>query len=242
VSLLAPPGVEAIGWAAHAHLESGRSGGAFVVVDGTNSVEHALDVWNDPQRSPLVLADGGTLTILDVAVLPLEIQDLIAQSFSRRASTPLVSSVAKPALFVTLRVPLARLLEEQRISKELGRWLSESEVVLPSLSERAEDLQALALDALSRVGLSERGEPLGIEPAAMRLLAEHDWPGNELEFRARLLSAARHASGQVVRADDLLATGFAPAAPRAFERELELTPPPPLFSRRPRPRRLPRGR
>jgi len=242
VSLLAPPGVEAIGWAAHAHLESGRSGGAFVVVDGTNSVEHALEIWNDAQRSPLVLADGGTLTILDVAVLPLEIQDLIAQSFSRRASTPLVSSVAKPALFVTLRVPLARLLEEQRISKELGRWLSESEVVLPSLSERAEDLQALALDALSRVGLSERGEPLGIEPAAMRLLAEHDWPGNELEFRARLLSAARHATGQVVRADDLLATGFAPAAPKALERELELTPPPPLFSRRPRPRRLPRGR
>jgi hypothetical protein len=246
VSLLAPPGVEAIGWAAHAHLESGRSGGAFVVVDGTNAAEHSLDIWQDNERSPLVLADGGTLTILDAAVLPLEIQDLIAQSFSRRAAAPVVSSVAKPALFVTLRVPLARLLEEQRVSRELGRWLAESEVVLPSLAERAEDLQALALEALSRVGLSQRGEPLGIEPAAMRLLAEHDWPGNELEFRARLLSAARHSSGSVVRVEDLLATGFAPARTASrdldVDLDLDLTPPPALLARRPRPRRIPRGR
>jgi transcriptional regulator of acetoin/glycerol metabolism len=74
----------------------------------------------------------------------------------------------------------------------------------------------------------------------MRLLAEHDWPGNELEFRARLLSAARHASGSVVRAADLVATGFAPAPPSSVD--LDLTPPPALLARRPRPRRMPRGR
>ncbi|HTA91117.1 MAG TPA: hypothetical protein VK745_16115 [Polyangiaceae bacterium] len=242
ISLLAPPGVEAIGWAAHAHLESGRSKGAFVVVDGTNSAEHARETWLDSERSPLVLADGGTLTILDVAVLPLEIQDLIAQSFSGRATGPAVSSVAKPGLFVTLRVPLARLLEEQRLSRDLARWLGESEVALPGIAERAEDLQALALEALSRVGLSQRGEPLGIEPSALRLLAEHDWPGNELEFRARLLSAARRAPGSVVRAEDLLATGFAPADAEPFRVDLDLTPPPALLARRPRPRRMPRGR
>ncbi len=238
ISLLAPPGVEAIGWAAHAHLESARSGGAFVVVDGTNPVEHARELWEDKERSPLVLADGGTLTILDVAVLPLEIQDLIALAFSRRALTVSASSVEKPGLFVTLRVPLARLLEEQRLSRDLSRWLGASEVALPTLADRAEDLQALALETLSRVGLSLRGEPLGLEPSAMRLLAEHDWPGNELEFRARLLSAARRAPGAVVRGEDLLATGFAPAP----QSPLDLTPPPTLATRRPRPRRAPRGR
>ncbi|HEY4106832.1 MAG TPA: hypothetical protein VGM44_23185 [Polyangiaceae bacterium] len=242
ISLLAPPGVDAIAWAAHAHLESARSGGAFVVVDGTNSAEHALEIWNDKERSPLVLADGGTLAILDVAVLPLEVQDLIAQSFSRRASATALSGVAKPGLFVTLRVPLARLLEDHRLSVDLARWLGESEVVLPGLSERAEDLQALALEVLSRAGLSQRGEPLGIEPAAMRLLAEHDWPGNELEFRSRLLSAARHAEGTLVRADDLRETGFAPPAPESTERDFDLTPPPALLTRRPSSRRAPRGR
>jgi DNA-binding NtrC family response regulator len=120
----------------------------------------------------------------------------------------------------------------------LARWLGASELILPTLADRAEDLQALALESLSRVGLSLRGEPLGLEPAAMRLLAEHDWPGNELEFRARLLSAARRAPGTVVRAEDLLATGFAPAVTSA----LDLTPPPAALARRPRPRRMPRGR
>lgn len=240
ISLLAPPGVEAIGWAAHAHLESPRSSGAFVIVDGTNPTEHELELWQDPERSPLVLADGGTLAILDVAVLPGPVQELLAQSFARRSAAPAASSVAKPGLIVTLRVPLARLLEEQRLNRELSRWLGESEVVLPTLAERSEDLRALALESLSRVGLSLRGEPLGLEPAAMRLLAEHDWPGNEVEFRARLLSAAHRAPGAVVRADDLLATGFAPAPPSNVH--VELTPPPGLVARRPRPRRAPRGR
>jgi len=239
ISLIAPPGVEAIAWAAHAHLESPRSGGPFVVVDGTNPGEQASAIWLDPERSPLVLADGGTLAILDVAVLPLDVQDLIAQSFSRRAHAPQVSSVAKPGLFVTLRFPLARLLEENRLSRDLSRWLGASEVTLPTLAERSEDLQALALETLSRVGLSLRGEPLGLEPAAMRLLTEHDWPGNELEFRARLLSAARRAKGSVVRAEDLVATGFAPAPETAHE----LTPGPAPVARERRPlRRAPRAR
>jgi DNA-binding NtrC family response regulator len=187
-----------------------------------------------------VLADGGTLAILDVAVLPLEIQDLIAQSFARRTSSSAVSAVAKPGLFVTLRVPLERLLEEGRLSRELSRWLGASELILPTLAERPEDLQALALESLSRVGLSLRGEPLGLEPAAMRLIAEHDWPGNELEFRARLLSAARRAPGKVVRAEDLLATGFAPSVSASIA--VEHTPAPPKLARRPRPPRIPRGR
>ncbi len=242
ISLLAPPGVEAIGWAAHAHLESARAGGAFVVVDGTNPAEHAREIWEDKQRSPLVLADGGSLAILDATVLPLEIQDYIAHSFSRRSLLPNVSSVEKPGLIVTLRVPLARLLAEQRLSRDLSRWLGDSEVILPTLAERAEDLQALALETLSRVGLSLRGEPLGLEPGAMRLLAEHDWPGNELEFRARLLSAARRAPGAVVRAEDLLATGFAPAPERTSSPDLSPGPPQALLARRPRPRRAPRGR
>lgn len=238
VSLLAPPGVEAVAWAAHAHLESPRSGGPFVVVDGTNPAEQSLELWLDAERSPLALADGGTLTILDLAVLPLDIQDLIAQAFARRASLPAVSSVQQPGLFVTLHFPIAKLLEENRLSRDLSRWLGASEVTLPTLSERAEDLQALALEFLSRIGLALRGEPLGLEPAALRILGEHDWPGNELEFRARLLSAARHAPGAVVRVDDLLATGFAPVQHPG----LELTPPPVLAARRPRPRRAPRGR
>ena len=44
IALLAPPGVEAIAWAAHAHLESARSGGPFVVVDGTNPAEQAREI------------------------------------------------------------------------------------------------------------------------------------------------------------------------------------------------------
>jgi DNA-binding NtrC family response regulator len=66
------------------------------------------------------------------------------------------------------------------------------------------------LDGLSRAGLSTRGEPMGVDPGAMRLLMEHTWPGNDAELSGVLLRAARVAGGPVVTSADLAAIGFSP--------------------------------
>ena len=110
-------------------------------------------------------------------------------------------------------------------------------MAIPPLAERAEDLRALVLDRLSRAGLRLRDEPLGIDAAALRLLSEHTWPGNEAELDDVLLRAAEVASGAAVTAADLAAIGFRPI----FEAAPQATPLPVLTRRRP-PSRPPRRR
>ena len=76
---------------------------------------------------------------------------------------------------------------------------------MPALAERAEDLRALALHKLSRIGLRLRGEPYGITLQAQELLNEYGWPGNDAELDAVLLRAALAAGGDAITAEELAA-------------------------------------
>jgi transcriptional regulator with AAA-type ATPase domain len=237
IALLTPPGVDAVGWAAHAHLESPRAKGPFVVVDATNPLDQRLDTYRETERSPLRLADGGTLLILDAAVLPLEVQEWVSQALSQRGNARPRGAVLPLGLMVSVRAPVAELVAQDRLSPALARWIGDCEVKIPPLAERSEDLRALSLDALARLGLGRGGEPLGIDNGALRLLAEHSWPANELELSALLVRAARLALGSKVTMADLVQAGLA-VKPEDLP---DHTPRPPL-ARRARPRRLLRGR
>jgi len=108
---------------------------------------------------------------------------------------------------------VAQLLGAGKLDKRLAAELGPSVVSLPTLADRAEDLRAMVLDALSQIGLGLRGEPLGIDNEGLRLIMEHDWPGNELELRS-VLSLAVHATrGKVIGSRELLGAGLEP--PRA---------------------------
>ncbi|GMV15677.1 MAG: hypothetical protein AMXMBFR56_39010 [Polyangiaceae bacterium] len=238
VVLRTPPGVYASAWAALVHLSSARRGGPLVVVDGTSGPEHELALWQDPDSSPLALADGGTLCLLDAAALPLPVQEHIGRTLSRHADVPVRGSVLPVSLVTSLRTPLAELVEAGRVAKNLARWLGSAEVALPSLGERAEDIRALALGALARSGLEKEGRPMGLDTSALRLLSEHDWPGNDRELEDVLSRAARAATGSVLTAADLAAVGFSPVPHLASS----ATPLPVITRRRMRARRPPRGR
>ncbi len=233
-ALVTPPGVDAIGWAAHAHLASARAGGPFVVADATLPADRALERWNDPEHAPSRLAQGGTLFVLAIDALPLPIQEHVARTLLTRA--PGEDAVAAPVLLASVHAPLAPLVELGKVVPALARLLA-SELALPSLGERAEDLRALVLDFLSRTSLVLGREPLGVDAAALRLLIEHPWPGNELELTGVLLRAARVARGPAVTPDDLGRAGF---EERTAARP-DPTPPPPATRRR-APRRWARNR
>jgi hypothetical protein len=209
-ALVAPPGVDAIPWAAHAHLASARAGGPFVVADATLPADRALERWNDPEHAPSRLAHGGTLFVLAIDALPLAIQEHVARSLLTRSAGE--DALPAPVLVASIHAPLAPLVELGKIVPALGRLLT-AELALPPLAERAEDLRALVLDVLSRTSLRLGREPLGIEPSALRLFIEHPFPGNDLELEAVLLRAARVARGPAVTLDDLTGSGLEPPTP-----------------------------
>jgi len=236
-ALITPPGVDAVAWAAHAHLASERSGGPFVVADATLPAERALERWNDPEHSPSRLADGGTLVVLDPDALPLPIQEHLARTLAPRGDA--AEALPAPVLMACVHASREALVSLGKLAPGLSRLIT-AELALPSLAERAEDLRALIVDRLARSSLRLGREPIGIEPPALRLLLEHTWQGNELELDGVLLRAARVAGGRAVTVRDLAQSGFG-TEEAVRSPDPEPTPHAPSTRRR-APRRWARGR
>jgi hypothetical protein len=211
LGLLTPPGVDAQGFAAHAHLHSVRADGPLVTIDGTEREARDLEAWRDPLRSPLTAADGGTLLILRASALPREVQEHLQQFLLTRSQNEPASGVLPPGLIFGLPSSAQSLVDAGRLLEPLGRALSGRELALPRLADRAEDLRALVLEGLSRFGVGTSGEPLGIEPAALAALAEHEFPGNELELFGLIARTASTARGTRITLADLRGGGLGSA-------------------------------
>jgi hypothetical protein len=239
LALVTPMGVDPQGFAAHAHLESARSDGPFVTVDGAERDARDLASWTAPTRSPLVAADGGTLLVVNAASLPREVQEHLAHFLLHRARSPTASGLAPAGVVLGLAESAAELLEQGRLLEPLARACAGRELGLPRLVDRPEDLRALVLAALSRFGVASRGAPLGIEPAALAALAEHDFPGNEQELLGLLARAAASAEGVRVTLAEVGRGGLEPNGPSAPLEPPNDSTPPSLAARRRSLRRAP---
>jgi hypothetical protein len=206
VALLSAPGVDAVAWAAIAHLASPRRAGPFVVVDGAGVLDHDLSRWRDAEASPLVAAAGGTLVLADAHALPAEVQSYVAAGLGDETG-----------IVVSLPATVDALVASGKMSERLADLLGDRAVAIPPLAARAEDLRALAMEHLSRIAVRLGIRPLGLAPRALEALIEHDWPGNDAELFATLLKAALVTEGEVIGPKDLARAGFSrrarPGAP-----------------------------
>jgi hypothetical protein len=188
LAMVAPAGVDPLCWAAIVHLVSERRESTLLVVDGTAPDEQAIAHWQDPETSPLAVAQDGTLVLLDAPTLPAEVQRYVARTLPPATGLIVVSGE-----------PLLEGLLEENLLAAIG----ERVVMLPTLAERAEDLRALALYKLARIGLRLRGKEYGLSLDGQAQLNEHPWPGNDAEFDAVLLRAALATRRDVVDGDTL---------------------------------------
>ncbi|WP_437818865.1 hypothetical protein [Sorangium sp. So ce1078] len=229
VTLLTAPGIDAVAWGAVVHLSSARAGGPLAIVDGAAPVpegfaqafaqargassEHgggavpsrsdetppALALWRDPDSSPIEAAKGGTLLVLDAQALPAEVQSYLGAALPDDVR-----------LVVAVPQTVDALVATGQMSERLADRLGDRAVALPSLSSRGEDLRALALDHLARIGVRLRGRPFGLDLRALQAVLDHPWPGNDAEMGAVLLRAALVAKGDVIGEKELAAIGFTP--------------------------------
>jgi DNA-binding NtrC family response regulator len=207
--LLAPPGVPAEAYAASAHLRSERRDGPFLLVDGADPREHPMTHWLDQVTSPLLLAHGGTLVILDLPALPGDVQRLLARflvdpaSHDWRAAWLDAPASLDVFLIASVRETVDTLVVRDRLAEELANELGDRALPLPSLAARPEDLRSIALDHLTRLGLALRGEPVGLGDDALALLVEQPWPLNDLELERLIYQALLRCKGPVLRAEDV---------------------------------------
>jgi transcriptional regulator of acetoin/glycerol metabolism len=201
IALLSAPGVDTVAWAALAHLSSPRRAGPLAVVDGMSPAEHDLGHWRDPEVSPLVAASGGSLVIVDAHALPADVQSYVGAALADDSG-----------IIVSLPATVDALAASGKLSERLADRLGDRTVALPTLEARAEDVRALALEHLARIGVRLGRQPLGVAPRALSALLDHTWPGNDAELYATLLRAALAAEGDVISLKDLHRTGFGTGA------------------------------
>jgi hypothetical protein len=230
LAVVAPSGVDPIPFIARAHVEGPRATGPLVLVDGTQSREHDVARWTDAKSSPLALAAGGLLVLLDGAALPLDVQRLIARVLSeRRAPWERPEPLDVALAFTAVAAPdqlVERGLLDASLAARLGDAASEP-IVLPRLADRPEDIRALLTDRLAREGLRVLGRPVGIDDAAFGRLVERTFPDEDAELLylvQRLVAKVGSRGGDVVGPSDI-PEELAPPAAEISNRELRLSKP-----------------
>jgi Response regulator containing CheY-like receiver, AAA-type ATPase, and DNA-binding domains len=194
VLISGPPGAGKEVAARLLHAWSGRSDSAFVLVNSARITPERFEQElfgeeaNGKQVRPglLELADGGTLYLDEIADMPLSTQARILrvltdQSFVRVGGTRQIGVDVRVVSSTTrdLTVEMA----EKRFREDLFYRLNVVPVAIPSLSQRREDIPALAEHFFTRYSNDQGLSPPEISSEAMAALQAYDWPGNVRQLR-----------------------------------------------------------
>lgn len=207
------------------HRESPRRAGPFIVVDCGAMSSEVLEAElfgraegaTRGRAGALELCRGGTLLLDEVADLPLDLQPRLQEALATHRFTRVGGRELLPLdvrIVAASRRKLAPEVARGKFQPELYAQLAESELTLPPLRERREDLPLLCQVLLARLA---EGEPVTLSPEALEALALHDWPGNVRELRnvlERFLYALRAGGAGARRLGGALLSGELPAVER----------------------------
>lgn len=142
--------------------------------------------------------DITAIAVRSIEHVPLKMQARIAVYLERGRFTPVGGRRSlrwtKRLLFIA-EEPLASLIAEGRIDMRLAQQVEGNEIHLPSLRDRAEDIEELLNNAISRLTDDEPAQRPLLSPLAMRRLRRYDWPGNLPELRAFAAKLVSHYAG-----------------------------------------------
>ncbi len=186
------------------HLSSRRSDGPFIAATcrGAQDRQIEADLFGAEIRGksgPVVRegkfleADGGTLYLENVELLPLALQDRLVRFLRSGEIEPAGGHGAVVTVDVRLVVsssePLEALVSRDQFRVDLAHRLAQFTIDVPPLRERREDLPLLIQAAVNRCCHESGKRVQGITVKALEALAVYDYPGNlpELENIVRRL-------------------------------------------------------
>lgn len=150
-------------------------------------------------------ADGGTLFIDSIELMPFDAQHMLMAMIETNDFTPLGGRPifgADVRIIAAANVPLRREAEEGRFREDLCFRLATVDVALPPLRERMADLPALARHLLTRIGEQPGMRSLGFTDDAVAVLSSYHWPNNVRQLHNALFRAAALCGGDALTADD----------------------------------------
>jgi transcriptional regulator with GAF, ATPase, and Fis domain len=166
------------------------------------------------------LADGGTLFLDEIGDISPKLQvDLLRVLQERRffrvgGSTEIAVDVR---VIAATHRDLAAAVREGTFRDDLYYRLNVINIRIPPLRERREDIPLLAQEFVDRLSPELSKEVTDISEEALRLLMDHDWPGNVRQLENAVERAIVTCKTRTLTAED-----FAFLRPPATERRSEL--------------------
>ncbi|HIE88415.1 MAG: nitrogen regulation protein NR(I) [bacterium] len=151
-------------------------------------------------------AEGGTLFLDEIGDMPPETQTRLLRVLSDSeyyrvgGIEPLKANVR---IIAATHQNLEELVAENKFREDLFHRLNVIRIHLPTLSERREDIPALAGHFLVQAANEIDEEPKRLRPEAMEYLSELPWPGNVRQLENACRWIAVMATAQEVMIEDL---------------------------------------
>jgi PAS domain S-box-containing protein len=168
-------------------------------------------------------AQGGTLYLSEIADLPLAQQSGLVRFLDEGVVLPLGASKTvrvNVRLMASTAESPEKLVRDGRLREDLFHRIAAIRLHLPRLKERGEDLGFLLHHYLSHYAMRFKKNITGISPKALRLLSNHDFPGNVRELKNIMEFAAMVCTDDHIEIEHLPGhlpglLESAPARPRA---------------------------
>ncbi|MFW5836369.1 MAG: sigma-54 interaction domain-containing protein [Desulfovibrionaceae bacterium] len=167
------------------------------------------------------LAHGGTVFLDEIGEMDVGLQAKLLQVLEDKEFYPLGGT--RPArsdarVIASTNRDLAGMVRQGAFRADLFYRLQVAQLDLPPLRERREDVPLLADHFLQELGALDESAASGLSRAGLRVIMEHDLPGNARELRNILEYAAALKPGGVIEPRDL---------PRYLLQSANATGPPP---------------
>ncbi len=145
------------------------------------------------RRGKFELADGGTLFLDEIGDISPATQlrllrVLQERTFERVGGSETIETNVR--IIAATNKNLEEAVAANTFRSDLFYRLNVFPIQLPPLRERLDDVPALAMALLHRIGPRVGREVTGISEAAMQTLMRHDWPGNVRELENVIQRAA----------------------------------------------------
>ncbi|MDR4495709.1 MAG: sigma-54 dependent transcriptional regulator, partial [Nitrospirales bacterium] len=199
------------------HYNSPKHLGPFVTVSCTEQRRSLIEPQlfgyergafsgaNQAMPGAFEYSEGGTLFLDEIECLPFPVQGSLAEAIRTRSFCRMGGFDRFPVnnrLVVTSAIQLDLPGQQKKIHPELRALLCKNQIIVPSLTERKEDIIPLAMKTIRSYG-EEIGRPkLDIDSSVPVLLENYRFPGNIRELEALIKRAVLCAQGPVLTSLD----------------------------------------
>ena len=130
-------------------------------------------------------ADGGTLFLDEIGDVSPKMQVKLLRTLQEREIMPVGSTESIPVdvrIISATNKNLEEMVENGQFREDLYYRLNVFPLYIPPLRKRKEDMEAIVLYLLNKYDSFYDRQVISIDPKAVELLQEKDWPGNIREL------------------------------------------------------------